>query len=94
MLLAKKNDGSITVESCFEVKCDMATVRIIIARMIILHELPLSFVEYQGFRDLMKLVQLSLDTISRNTIKNEILKLYDVERFKTMNLLDACESRM
>ena len=41
----------------------------------------------------MKLVQLTLDTINRNTINNEILKLYDVERSKTMNLLDACESR-
>lgn len=94
MLLAKKHDGSVTVESCSEVKCDMATVKITIARMIILHELPLSFVEYEGFRDLMKLVQPTFDTISRNTIKNEILKLYDVERSKTMNLLDACESRI
>lgn len=41
----------------------------------------------------MKLVQLTLDTINRNIIKNEILKLYDVERSKTINLLDACESR-
>ena len=42
----------------------------------------------------MKLVQLTLDTINRNTIKNENLKLYDVERSKTINLLDACESRI
>ena len=62
--------------------------------MIIFHELPLSFAEYQGFRDLMKLVQLTLDKISKNTIKNEILKLYDVERSKTMNLLDVCEHRI
>ena len=94
MLFAKKNDVSITVESCSKVKCDMAMVRIVVARMIILHKLPLSFVEYQGFRDLMKLVQPSLDTISRNTIKNEILKLHDVERSKKMNFLDACESRI
>lgn len=41
----------------------------------------------------MKLVQLTLDTINQNIIKNENLKLYDVERSKTINLLDACESR-
>ena len=62
--------------------------------MIILHELTFSFVGYQGFRGLMKLVQPSLDIISRNTIKNEVLKLYDVKRSKTINLLDACESRI
>ena len=46
MLLATKNDGSVTVESCSKIKCDMAIVRITVARMIVLHELPLSFVEY------------------------------------------------
>lgn len=55
-------------------------VRIIFARMIILHGLPLSL-----FHDLMKVVHLAL-IISSNTNKHEILKFYDVERLKTMNL--------
>lgn len=46
MLLAKKYDGSVAVESCSEIKCDMSTVRITVAIMIILHDLLFSFVEY------------------------------------------------
>ncbi|KAH9650690.1 BED-type domain-containing protein [Citrus sinensis] len=77
-----------------EPKWDMATVRIFIARMIVMHELPLSFVEYIGFYELLKLLQPSIETISRNTIKAEILKLYDIEKTKAMSVLEACDSRI
>ncbi|KAH9765048.1 BED-type domain-containing protein [Citrus sinensis] len=69
-------------------------VKLFVARMIVLHELPLAFVEYVGFYDLLKLLQPSIETISRNTIKAEILRLYDVEKKKTMGILEACESRI
>ena len=42
----------------------------------------------------MKLLQPSIETINRNTIKAEILKLYDVEKKKAMSILEACESRI
>lgn len=46
MLLAKKYDRSVTVESCSEINLDMSTVRVTVAIMIILHDLLFSFVEY------------------------------------------------
>ncbi|KAH9713715.1 BED-type domain-containing protein [Citrus sinensis] len=88
-------DGSTSLSNCSsESKWDMATVKLFVARMIVLHELPLAFVEYVGFYDLLKLLQPSIETISRNTIKAEILRLYDVEKKKTMGILEACESRI
>ncbi|KAH9703688.1 hypothetical protein KPL70_011180 [Citrus sinensis] len=92
---SSKADGT-TVLSNYstEPKWDMATVRIFIARMIVMHELPLSFVEYIGFYELLKLLQPSIETISRNTIKAEILKLYDIEKTKAMSVLEACDSRI
>ena len=72
----------------------MAIVKLFVARMIVLHELSLAFVEYVGFYDLLKLLQPSIETISRNIIKAEILRLYDVEKKKTMGILEACESRI
>ncbi|KAH9762358.1 BED-type domain-containing protein [Citrus sinensis] len=92
---SSKADGT-TVLSNYstEPKWDMATVRIFIARMIVMHELPLSFVEYIGFYELLKLLQPSIETISRNTMKAEILKLYDIEKTKAMSVLEACDSRI
>ncbi|KAK9233321.1 hypothetical protein WN943_023570 [Citrus x changshan-huyou] len=92
---SSKVDGSTSLSNCSsESKWDMATVKLFVARMIVLHELPLAFVEYVGFYDLLKLLQPSIETISRNTIKAEILRLYDVEKKKTMGILEACESRI
>ena len=88
-------DGSTSLSNCSsESKWDMATVKLFVARMIVLHELPLAFVEYVGFYDLLKLLQPSIETISRNPIKAKILRLYDVEKKKTMGILEACESRI
>ncbi|KAH9650377.1 BED-type domain-containing protein [Citrus sinensis] len=77
-----------------EPKWDMATMRVFIARMIVMHELPLSFVESIGFYELLKLLQPSIETISINTIKAEILKLYNIEKTKAMSVLEACDSRI
>ena len=54
----------------------MGTVKLFVARMIVLHEFPLAFVEYARFYDVLKLFQPSIETISRNIIKAEILRLY------------------
>ncbi|KAL5802383.1 hypothetical protein ACOSQ3_030833 [Xanthoceras sorbifolium] len=45
-----------------------------IARMIIVHELPLRFVEYMGFREMMEYCQPRYEVLSRNTLKSEIFK--------------------
>ncbi|CAN6579011.1 unnamed protein product [Malus baccata var. baccata] len=62
--------------------------------MIILHEYPLSMVEHVGFRNFMSVVQPLFKVVLRNTIKSDILKIYDYERLKTMQLLDENKSRI
>ncbi|KAK9225233.1 hypothetical protein WN943_010274 [Citrus x changshan-huyou] len=92
---SSKVDGTTALSNySTEPKWDMATMRVFIARMIVMHELPLSFVEYIGFYELLKLLQPSIETISRNTIKAEILKLYDIEKTKAMSVLEACDSKI
>ncbi|KAH9671363.1 BED-type domain-containing protein [Citrus sinensis] len=58
----KKKDAETSVISAFDPTAfDKALARQKIARIIIMHELPLRFVEYEGFRDLMSFVQPLLD---------------------------------
>ena len=65
-----------------------------LANMIILHEYPLSMVEHIGFRRFLSSVQPLFKVVSRNTIKNDILMIYDYEKSKTMSLLESNESRI
>ena len=93
-LSSKANGTTILINYNTKPKWDMATVKVFIARMIVLHELLLSFVEYIEFYELLNLLQQSIETISINTIKTEILKLYDIKKTKSMSILKVCESRI
>ena len=66
----------------------------LVAKMIIMHELPLRFVEYTGFQEMMGYCQPRFESMSRNTLKSEIFKLYNFERDKTKKLLESIESRV
>lgn len=70
----------------------MATMKVFIARMIVLHELPLLFVEYIRFYKLLKLLQPSNETINRKSIKAKTLKLYNIDKTKAMSIIEGCES--
>ncbi|CAN1775305.1 Putative AC9 transposase [Linum perenne] len=48
--------------------------------MIILHGFPLSIVSYVGVRSLLRCLQPTFKVVSRNTIKSDILKVYDEGR--------------
>ena len=48
--------------------------------------------EYKAFRDFVDYCNPLVKPISRNTLKNEIFKLYNVEKAKTMNLLEINNS--
>ncbi|XP_052297065.1 zinc finger BED domain-containing protein RICESLEEPER 2-like [Citrus sinensis] len=91
----KKKDAETSTISAFDSTAfDKALARQKIARMIIMHELPLRFVEYEGFRDLMSFVQPLLGKICRNTVKREVFKLFDFEKAKTMALLEDITSKV
>lgn len=87
----KGSDGSMKLEVY---EFDQAQSRRELANMIILHELPLSLVDYTGFRRFMFSVNPSFKVVTRNTIKNDILKIFEFEKEKCMALLDANKSRV
>ncbi|WOL04645.1 hypothetical protein Cni_G13367 [Canna indica] len=73
---------------------DQETVRQSLAKMIILHEYPISIVEHIGFKQFCNAMQPLFKVISRNTVKSDILKIYDGERSKIMRLLSKNQSRV
>jgi BED zinc finger len=56
--------------------------REIIAKMIIAHEFPFMFVEYQWFNILMKYNNLLYQRVSKTTIKNDCIKIFESEKEK------------
>ncbi|KAJ9552983.1 hypothetical protein OSB04_017028 [Centaurea solstitialis] len=65
-----------------------------LVEMIIIHEYPLSIVEHFGFRKFVGGLQPLFKVPCRNTIKSDILKIYDYERQRTLNLLKKNTSRV
>ncbi|XP_026452125.1 zinc finger BED domain-containing protein RICESLEEPER 2-like [Papaver somniferum] len=65
-----------------------------LAYMIILHEYPLSIVEHEGFRRYSNALQPLFKVVSRNTIKNDIFKIYDEEKVKIMQLLEKHQGKI
>ncbi|KAL8548072.1 hypothetical protein ACS0TY_007403 [Phlomoides rotata] len=63
-------------------------VRKELASMIVLHEYPLSMVEHFGFRRFLSSLQLLFKVVSRNTVKNDIMKIYEFEKTKTMRIIE------
>ena len=59
-----------------------------------MHELPLKFVEYKGFREMMAHVNPVVKPMSRNTLKSEISKLYHIEKVKTLHMLEKNQGRV
>ena len=66
---------------------DQNVLRSLIARMVIMHELPLRFLECIGFQEMMAHANPVVKPMSRNTLKSEILKLHQIEKVKTFHLL-------
>ncbi|KAL4607009.1 hypothetical protein ACB092_09G144200 [Castanea dentata] len=73
---------------------NQAKVRNNLARMVILHEYPLSMVDQIGFREFVDSLQPLFKLVSRNTLKSDILKIYDNEREKVLKMIDKNGSRM
>nr|GEV15745.1 hypothetical protein [Tanacetum cinerariifolium] len=62
--------------------------------MIIVHEYPLLMVEHHGFQNFMKGLQTLFRFPCRNTVKSDILKIYEYEKQKTMRLFGKIKSRI
>nr|KAJ0197142.1 hypothetical protein LSAT_V11C700359350 [Lactuca sativa] len=88
----KKVDGTTTHVSNYTFNAD--TSRKDLAEMIIVHEYPLSIVEHHGFRKFVGRLQPLFKVPCRNTIKDDIKRIYDYERDKTMSLLGKNKRRI
>lgn len=65
-----------------------------LASAIIMHEYPLSIVDHVYFRRFLSSLQPLFQVPCRNTIKKEILKVYEFERSETSKLFDSLQSRV
>ena len=77
----KKPDGQASL-SCLNF--DPEKSRKDLAEMVIVHEYPLVMVEHHGFRKFVVGLQPLFKVPCRNTLKKDILKIYDYEKDKTM----------
>uniref|UniRef100_A0A803N8R0 BED-type domain-containing protein n=1 Tax=Chenopodium quinoa TaxID=63459 RepID=A0A803N8R0_CHEQI len=68
-------------------KYDHAKIRELMAHMIIVHELPFMFAEYEVFNMLMKASAPEYEKVSRVTAKNICMTSYDIEKKRTKGLL-------
>ena len=73
---------------------DQVKVRNNLARVVILREYPLSIVDHIGFREFVTDLQPMFKLVTRNTLKSDILKIYDNEREKALKMADKNGSRM
>ncbi|KAG8386817.1 hypothetical protein BUALT_Bualt03G0188300 [Buddleja alternifolia] len=65
-----------------------------LAMMVVLHDYPLSIVDHVGFRRFVASFKSSFQVMSRNTLKNDIMKIYSNERVKCYNLLEKLKCRI
>ena len=73
---------------------DQVKVRNNLARMVILHEHLISMVDHIGFREFVASLQPMLKLVSKNTLKSDILKIYDNKREKALKMMDKNGSRI
>lgn len=68
-------------------KYDQARIRELMSHMIMVHELPFIFAEYEVFNILMKEAAPSFQKITRNTLKGDCESSYDIEKKRVSALL-------
>ena len=72
--LVKTESGELGIQ-----KFDPLVARQKLTTVVVKHELPLRFVEYESFRDFVDYCNPLVKHMSRNTLKSEIFKIYNIE---------------
>ncbi|KAK3043680.1 hypothetical protein RJ639_000096 [Escallonia herrerae] len=83
---AKPELGNYTIDQVF--------ARRELGNMIILHEYPLSIVDHMGFRRYSSALQPLFKIPTRNTVKSDIINIYEHEKKRVMKLLEGIKSRV
>jgi hypothetical protein len=73
---------------------DQAMYREKLAYSIIKHNYPFSYAEHEGTRALHKFLHRDVKTITRNTVKADVLKIYDREKTILKEKLQKVTSRI
>ncbi|XP_073295187.1 zinc finger BED domain-containing protein RICESLEEPER 4-like isoform X2 [Primulina huaijiensis] len=73
-----------TVSTVHNFKYDQAKIREILSHMIVVHELPFIFAEYELFNLLMKNATPHYEKISRATTRKDCITSYEIEKRKLM----------
>ncbi|KAL4564056.1 hypothetical protein LXL04_028106 [Taraxacum kok-saghyz] len=81
-----KSDAYPTVRNW---KFDNARMREFISHMIMVHELPFNFVEYELFNVVMKEVNPAFNKISRAATKEDCISSYDIGKRRVQKLLNT-----
>ena len=80
--------------SMLQNKITQEEFREMLAEPIIKHNLPFSFVEYEGIRKIFNYINSDVKHISRNTSKADVLKLYKNAKDDVKNKLKSIPSRI
>lgn len=65
-----------------------------LVRMVVMHEYPLSIVDHMGFRSFVKSLNENFKMISRNTLKSDVIKMYNTTKTSLKALLERNEGRV
>jgi hypothetical protein len=90
MLLAGKS-GSLLVS---DYKFDPKIYRELVVILIIKHDLPFLYVEYDGVRDTYQYLHGDIPFISRNIVKANLVKMYLREKEMIKSMLSVCLGRI
>ena len=75
-------------------KFDPAKFRELLCAAITMHELPFRFDEYVGIRAIFSYLCVDVPNISRNTAKNDLVKMYKREKERMKSVLTSTPSRV
>lgn len=87
-MILSSSQGSISLRNT---SFDPKIFRDLITSAVVRHNLPLSFVEYEGVREAFLYANPSATLVSRNTLKSDIIALYKHERKLLFNLFKTYE---
>ncbi|KAI3745856.1 hypothetical protein L6452_08267 [Arctium lappa] len=73
---------------------DPNVFRELLASAVVKHELPFQFVEYDGIRKCFNYLHPEVKVVSRNTVKNDIMKMYRMEKLKIRDTLSCIPGRI
>ncbi|XP_074353151.1 zinc finger BED domain-containing protein RICESLEEPER 2-like [Apium graveolens] len=90
-MVLSSSEGSMALRNTL---CDPQVFRDLITNVVIKHNLPLHFVDYEGIKDAFIYAHPKSTLVSRNTLKKDILSCYEIEKKKKFNMLQDFDGRV